>query len=151
MLCGACWHCLQSARWAKRKPRVMRQVLCAETEISETHTLPPGVRAQTLSQEGSVVFPREVRGQNPCLLFLRVAYCRLGILKGAAQRCSARTKVRVKCSQLETRHFGKSFKTGFMFYFQNPDELYGSVGYCLQKGNVWWGEVGKEQLCGNIH
>lgn len=84
-------------------------------------------------------FPGKHGDQNPRLLFLRVAYCCLGILQGAAQKCSARIKVCAKCSQLETRHSGKSGKADFMFYFQNPDELYGSVGYYLQKGNVWWG------------
>lgn len=79
--------------------------------------LPPEVRAQPLSQKGSVVFPREARGPKSQSSLLRVAYSRLAILKGAAQQCSARIEVGVKCSQLEIRHFGKSGKADFMFCF----------------------------------
>lgn len=119
--------------------------MCRNRNLWDSRTATRGQGPDTLPERKCCISQRRKhRDQNPCLLFLRVAYCRLGILKGAAQKCSARIKVCVKCSQLEASHFGKSGMADFMLYFQNPDELYGSFGYYLQKGNVWWGAVGKE-------
>lgn len=63
-------------------------------------------------------------------------------MKKGPQKCSAHGKV---CLSALRSHFESQIR--LTLYFQNLCELCGSVGYWLQKGDVWLGRLKGSKLC----
>ena len=122
--------------------------MCRNRNLWVPHTATRGQGPDALPERKCCVTGKH-RDQNPCLLFLQVAYCCLRSLEGGSQKCSAHVKV---CANaLRFKQVISESHIRLTLYFQNPDELYGSVGYCLQRGNVWWGRWGRSKLCWNTN
>lgn len=88
-------------------------------------------------------YPGKHREQNPCLLFLRVAYCCPRDLKGRSQKCSAHAKVCV--SALSFKQVLLESQIGLPVCLFSKSRWAIWICWPLPPGRECWvGAVGKE-------